>query len=210
MVTMRREEVFFKWNKKVLKRSFEIDLSLLNFWPESKLESDSKKTESWVGKVFPKGKKVILSLLGLWSAKLENDLNLIENSKRIQQFLYVLVFKGRKIREFLLLTFGKQFWFFQTICIFIHSGFKPMYEEIERFGVCRGGVRLEFVGNSFILIQKFAIRWIQKGKKYSKNWWKLIQFQFVWFNSNYRVESHFQKLDLVGFCSIRFENLRFK
>ena len=42
----KREEVFLSM-KKVLKRSFEIDLSF-EFWPESKLESDSKKTESWV------------------------------------------------------------------------------------------------------------------------------------------------------------------
>ena len=42
----------FSFNEKSLETKF-WDRSLsFEFWPESKLESDSKKTESWVGKVF--------------------------------------------------------------------------------------------------------------------------------------------------------------
>ena len=37
----------------------------------------------------------------------------------------------------------------------------------------RGGVKLEFVRNSFDSIRKFAVRLIRKGKKYSKNLMKI-------------------------------------
>ena len=46
----------------------------------------------------------------------------------------------------------------------------------------RGGVKLEFVRNSFDSIRKFAIRLIRKGKKYSKNSMK-INSKFVRFDS---------------------------
>ena len=69
-----------------------------------------------------------------------------------------------------------------------------------------GGVKLEFVGNSFDSIRKFAIRLSRKAKNIQKIWWKLI---WVWFDSNYRVESNFQKLDLFEIHSIWFEILQF-
>ena len=74
----------------------------------------------------------------------------------------------------------------------------------------RGGVKLEFVQNSFDLIQrfvirlirkgkniqKFVIRLIRKGKKYSNNLMK-INSKFVRFDSNYRVESNFSDAGYV-------------
>ena len=62
----------------------------------------------------------------------------------------------------------------------------------------REGVKLEFVRNSFYTIQKFAIRLIRKGKKYSKNLMK-INSKFVQFDSTpiIGVEPNFQKLEFV-------------
>ena len=46
----------------------------------------------------------------------------------------------------------------------------------------RGGVKLEFVRNSFDSIRRFAIRLIRKDKKYSKNSMKICS-KFVRFDS---------------------------
>ena len=74
----------------------------------------------------------------------------------------------------------------------------------------RGGVKLEFVQNSFDSIRKFAIRLIRKGKKYSKNSMK-INSKFVRFDSTPTIgwNQIFQMLDLFEICLIRFENLQF-
>ena len=58
----------------------------------------------------------------------------------------------------------------------------------------RGGVKLEFVQNSFDSIRK--------GKKYSKNS-KKINSKFVRFDSNYRVESNFSDAGFVRKFMIR-------
>ena len=71
----------------------------------------------------------------------------------------------------------------------------------------RGGVKLEFVRNSFNSIRKFAIRLIRKGKKYLINSMK-INSKFIRFDSNYRVGQIFQMLDSFEIRSIWFENLR--
>ena len=74
----------------------------------------------------------------------------------------------------------------------------------------RGGVKLEFVRNSFDSIRKFAIRLIRKGKKYSKNSMK-INSKFVRFDSTPTIgwSQIFQMLDSFEIRSIRFENLWF-
>ena len=71
-----------------------------------------------------------------------------------------------------------------------------------------GGVKLEFVQNSFDSIRKFAIRLIRKGKKYSKNSMK-INSKFVRFDSTPTIgwSQIFQMLDSFEIRSIRFENL---
>ena len=73
---------------------------------------------------------------------------------------------------------------------------------------CRGGVKLEFVQNSFDSIRKIAIRLIRKGKKYSKNSMK-INSKFVRFDSTPTIgwSQIFQMLDSFEIRSIRFENL---
>ena len=74
----------------------------------------------------------------------------------------------------------------------------------------RGGVKLEFVRNSFDSIWKFAIWLIQKGKKYLKNSMK-INSKFFRFDSTPTIgwTQIFQMLDSFEIRSIRFENLRF-
>ena len=71
-----------------------------------------------------------------------------------------------------------------------------------------GGVKMEFIRNSFDSIQKFAIRLIQKGKKYSKNSMK-INSKFIWFDSTPTIgwSQIFQMLDSFKIRSIRFKNL---
>ena len=65
------------------------------------------------------------------------------------------------------------------------------------------GLGLDSNWNSFEIhsIRKFAIRWFERAKIIWKIRWKLVPIRFVWFNSNYRLESNFQKFDL--FDSIR-------
>ena len=72
----------------------------------------------------------------------------------------------------------------------------------------RGGVKLEFVRNSFYSIRRFAIRLIRKDKKYSKNSMK-INSKFVRFDSTPTIgwSQIFQMLDSFEIRSIRFENL---
>ena len=71
-----------------------------------------------------------------------------------------------------------------------------------------GGVKLEFVRNSFDLIRKFAIQLIRKGKKYSKNSMK-INSKFVQFDSTPTIgwSQIFQMLDSFEIRSIQFKNL---
>ena len=71
----------------------------------------------------------------------------------------------------------------------------------------RGGVKLEFVRNSFDLISKFAIQLIRKGKKYSKNSMK-INSKFVRFDSTPTIgwmESNFSD---AGFVRNSFDSIR--
>ena len=60
--------------------------------------------------------------------------------------------------------------------------FRTKYKILRIQLQTRGGVKLEFVRNSFDSIRKFAIRLIRKGKKYSKNSMK-INSKFVQFDS---------------------------
>ena len=72
----------------------------------------------------------------------------------------------------------------------------------------RGGVKLEFVPNSFDSIQKFAIRLIRKAKNTWKIWWKSIRNSFdstptIGWNQIFR---NWNSFDIH---SIRFKNLQF-
>ena len=71
---------------------------------------------------------------------------------------------------------------------------------------CRGGVKLEFVRNSFDSIRKFAIQLIRKGKKHSKYSIK-INSKFVRFDSNYRVESNFSDARFVRYDSKIYDSI---
>ena len=68
----------------------------------------------------------------------------------------------------------------------------------------RGGVKLEFVQNSFDLTWKFAIRLIRKGKKYSKNSMK-INSKFVLFDSTPTI-GWFQIFSDAGFVWNSFDS----
>ena len=51
--------------------------------------------------------------------------------------------------------------------------------------------------------------WFEKAKNFQKMPWKIIQIQFIRFDSNYRLESNYQILDSFKICLIWFENLQF-
>ena len=72
----------------------------------------------------------------------------------------------------------------------------------------RGGVKLEFILNSFDSIRKFAIRLFPNGKKCLKNSMK-INSKFVQINSIPTIGWNriFQMLDSFEIRSIPFENL---
>ena len=103
-----------------------------------------------------------------------------------------------------------------TCCFFIYFIGAPQFFHFTSGKVtfqkveikARGGVKLEFIQNSFDSIPKFAIQLIRKGKKYSKNSMK-INSKFVRFDSTPTIgwSQIFQMLDSFEIRSIRFENL---
>ena len=93
----------------------------------------------------------------------------------------------------------------------IHKPRTWSYSKHEYLIVGRGGVKLEFVRNSFDSIRKSAIRLIRKGKKYSKNSMK-FNLKFVRFDLTPTIgwSQIFQMLDSFEIRLIQFQHLCFE
>lgn len=94
-------------------------------------------------------------------------------------------------RLLMLATRGCRDEYFQLLMWYWVSPFVLSYILSQITVESRGGVKLEVIRNSSEKRSTFQWRfdWFERAKN-------LRKIRFVWFNSNYRVESNFQKMDL--------------